>query len=452
MMRRRGLLTAGGAASLAALSTGLGTLWGDGSRAAAGGDYRALVVLFLNGGNDGHNLLVPTDGAYGDYQTARANLALPKNSLLTLPGTSIGHSFGVHPSLAAMHPMYGQQRLVFIANVGPLVMPATATQVLANAVEVPPFLMSHNDQINTQQGWSLAEESSGWAGRGLEALPSTLRHALSAVTLGNGRMLVQGRRNAPAFLARGGSRQWGDADLAQPQSSDAQNLRALAQQQYPNAYQAEYARTMAAAIDDSTRFTQALMQGSAPTADFGGGELGERLRELATILPVMKAQGLRRQVYLLEWGGLDTHSDQRGSSAWSQDSQLAEMAKALAAFDQSNRASGLDLDVLTLATSDFGRTMRPGSGGGSEHAWGNHWFAMGGAVEGGKVQGIFPSPVLGGPDDGDALKNGRHVPTTSTDQVAATLMQWLGLPPSQFHEVFPWLVNFQQKTIPLLRS
>lgn len=110
------------------------------------------------------------------------------------------------------------------------------------------------------------------------------------------------------------------------------------------------------------------------------------------------------------------------------------------------------MNVVTLVMTEFGRTIRPGSGGGSEHAWGNHWFAVGGPVAGRSVVGRFPSLVLGSADDGDPGKNGRMVPTTSSDQVGATLMQWMGLQGSQFHDVFPNLVNFEQKTIPLLRT
>jgi uncharacterized protein (DUF1501 family) len=128
------------------------------------------------------------------------------------------------------------------------------------------------------------------------------------------------------------------------------------------------------------------------------------------------------------------------------------VAQAVAGFDAAMRAAGLGDDVAMLMMSDFGRTVRPGSGGGSEHAWGNHWFALGGAVQGGTVHGTFPSYTLGGPDDGDQAGNGRHVPTLATDQVGATLMQWLGLPPSEFHAVFPDLVNFGQKTIALMRT
>src|SRR5262249_40438626 len=125
---------------------------------------------------------------------------------------------------------------------------------------------------------------------------------------------------------------------------------------------------------------------------------------------------------------------------------------ALAAFDQSMQAAGMDQNVVTLAMSDFGRTLRPASGGGSDHAWGNHWFALGGPVAGGQVLGTFPTLTLGGPDDGDANQGGRLVPTTSTDQVGATVMRWLGLPADQTVAAFPHLANFSQQTIGLLHA
>ena len=418
---------------------------------AVGEEYRALVVLFLNGGNDGNNLIVPTDAMYGDYQSARANLALLKSSLAALPAATAGHTFGLHPALSGFVPFYAQGRLAFVANVGPLVVPCTAAQVKANAVEVPPFLLSHQDQVAIQQGWKVQDDWSGWAGRALELLPSEIRHPISAVTMGSGRTLVLGKRSGVSFMARDGTRYWGPADLANPKTLAAQQLNRMAQWQFPNPYEAEYARTFGGAVDDSTRFTQALMQAREPSADFGTGTLAEKLRALAKALPSFKAQGYKRQVFLVDWGSFDTHTNQRGADSNTQDAQFAVMAKALAAFDESNRAAGLDMSVVTLMMSDFGRTLRPGSGGGSEHAWGNHWFALGGPVQGGTMHGIFPSPVLGGPDDGDRNNNGRHVPTTSTDQVGATVMQWMGLDPSAFDEVFPNLANFRAKTLPLLR-
>lgn len=448
MMRRRHVL-----AGLGGLGT-LGTLASmPGSADAAGEDYRAVVVVYLNGGNDGHNTLVPTDGMYLDYQAARQNLALPRNSLLALPGSSIGHRFGLHPALSPMVSMYTQQRLAFVANVGPLVMPATARQVLDQAVDVPPFLLSHSDQTAIAQGWTVNDDSSGWAGRALELLPSRLQNRAAAVTMDTHRTLVLGRRSPVSSLSDSGNSWWGIGDLKRPQELGTQALTRMAQWQFANAYEAEYARTYGLAINDTVFFSQAYDRAVTPAGDFGSSDqLARRLRALASVLPAFKEAGLKRQVFLLHWGGFDTHTNQRGSDANTQDAQFDILAKALKGFDDSNRASGVDLNVVTLVMTEFGRTVRPGSGGGSEHAWGNHWWAFGGPVAGGQVIGTFPSPVLGGPDDSDAQKNGRHVPTLATDQVGATLMQWMGLAPSQFHDAFPWLVNFQHKTIPLLRS
>lgn len=438
-----------GAGSLAA--AGLLSHLSDRARAVGDDDYRALVVLFLSGGCDGNNVIVPTDGMYGDYQTARTNLAMTRSSLAALPGTAIGHTFGLHSALSSLVPLYGQGRLAFIANAGPLVEPTTAEQAKNKLVDLPPFLLSHNDQVAIQQGWTVKDDFSGWAGRSLELLPSELRHPINAVTMSSARTLVLGKRSRVSFMTRDGSRYWGPADLANPKTLAAQQINRMAQWQFANHYEAEYTRTFGGAVDDSTRFTQALMQAKDPSADFGTGNLADNLRALAKALPSFKALGYKRQVFLVSWGNFDTHTNQRGNDTNTQDAQLALVAKALVAFDETNRGNGLDNNIVTLAMSDFGRTVRPGSGGGSEHAWGNHWFALGGPVQGGTVHGVFPSPVLGGPDDGDRNKNGRHVPTTSTDQVGATAMQWMGLDPSAFHEVFPNLVNFDRKTIPLLR-
>jgi len=444
------------AATLAGLGTGATMLGSWPARSqAADESYKALVVVFLGGGNDGHNTLVPTDGMFADYQLARANLALLKASLVDLPGTAAGHTFGLHPGLAPLVSLYAQQRLAFVANVGPLVVPATAAQVRANAVAVPPFLLSHSDQVAMQQGWTGNEDLSGWGGRALELLPSTLRHSLSAVTTNNDRTLVLGRAAPVSFFGGDGPRYWGRADLAHPERSNVQALSRMARWQSTNAYEQEYARTFGLALADSTVFTQAMMQSKAPAEDFGtdsNGNLGDSMRRIATVLPFFKAQGYRRQIFLVTWGNFDTHANQRGGGSTSQDTQMPPLSKALAAFDSANRASGLDMNVVTAVMSDFGRTVRPGSGGGSEHAWGNHLFALGGPVAGGTVLGTFPSPALGGPDDGDYMNNGRHVPTTSTDQFAASLMLWMGLEPSRLHEAFPNLVNFSQKSIPLLRA
>jgi uncharacterized protein (DUF1501 family) len=453
--RRRLLGGLGGVSGLGALgAVGTSGLLGGLSLPgqAASDDYKALVVIFLNGGNDGHNLLVPTDAGYTDYLNARANLAIPKASLLALPGTVAGRSFGLHPNLAPLAPLYGQGRLAFISNVGPLVEPATATQVRAGSVRVPPFLLSHSDQIAIVQGWTVSDDGSGWAGRGLEALDAGLRHPLAAVAMDTRHQLVTGRATRVAYMPAELQRQWGMANLDQPDTPAARALQRLARSQSAFDYEAEFARSFGAMYLDSVRFSRLLAGAPQPTQSFGDTDIGHELRALASVLPMFRADGLRRQVIQLDWGAFDTHANQRGTAVNSQDKQLGWLGTALAAFDAAVRAAGLDQNVVTLVMTEFGRTLRPGSGGGSEHGWGNHWMALGGPVAGGTVVGRFPSLLLGGIDDADASSGGRIVPGISSDQVGATLMQWLGLPAARFVDVFPLLANFPTRTVPLLRA
>lgn len=439
MKRRNFLQAAAGAGVLGSLSVP-GT--------AAAGDFKALVCVFLNGGNDGHNTLIPTDGAYSDYSNSRgSSLRIAKDSLALLQGSSAGHTWGVHPALAPLAALYNQERLAFIANAGPLIQPTTAAQVLNHSVPIPPFLLSHSDQVAMQQGWMGDEDASGWAGRALEQFPSTLRHLLGAVTMDHNRTLVLGANSRVAFLDHNGSRYWGQADLAQPQSPWSQTVNRMAQWQFANEYEAEYSRTFGGAVAESTLVTQAFLAAHSPQANFGSDDLAVRLRSLASVLPVFKAQGYKRQVYLVNWGSFDTHAEQRGSGERTQDTQLDTLAKALSAWDTANQASGIGSDVTTLVMTDFGRTLKPASGGGTDHAWGNHWWVMGGAVQGGQVIGQLPSLKLGGVDDWDRGKEGRFAPTTSTDQVGATLMQWMGLPTDKLTTVFPNLANFSQKNL-----
>ena len=441
-MKRRDFLKAGtGIAGVSA--TGLLGALGSATY-AANSDYKALVCVFLMGGNDGNNVLVPTDGAYSTYSAGRFDLALPKNSLITLNGTSGGHTYGVNPAVAPLAALYNQQRLAFIANAGPLVEPMTAAQMIDHSRTAPSYLLSHSDQVAVQQGWGTDDDTSGWAGRALELMPANLKNELSAVTMNEQRTLVMGRNSPVSFMSPYGARYWGSADLSHPEQRWTQTVNRMAQWQFANEYEQEYSRTFGSGVRDSTLITNAQLLASTPTGNFADDDLGVRLRTLASVLPVFKSQGYKRQVFLVAWGSFDTHTSQRGTGSTSQDSQLAHLAAALSAFDQSNIAAGVGGDVATVVMSDFGRTLKPASGGGSDHSWGNNWFAMGGPIAGGKVLGQLPSLALGGVDDFDTAGEGRWVPTTSTDQVASSLMQWMGLPSSSVLNVFPHLANFPQ--------
>ena len=251
----------------------------------------------------------------------------------------------MHPALAPLLQPLHPERLAFIANVGPLVEPATAAQVLAGTVDVPPFLMSHNDQTAIVQGWTVQDDTSGWAGRALELLPSQLKNRLAAVTSDTNRTLVLGRQSPVSFMdGNGYNSWWGIGDLGRPQEIGAQSLGRMAQWQFANAYEAEYARTYGMAFDDSTFIAQARAAVVEPTADFGSADerVATSLRNLASLLPYFRSQGLKRQVFLQTWGRFDTHTNQRGSDANTQDAQFAVLAQGAGGFrrDQSRQRPG----------------------------------------------------------------------------------------------------------------
>jgi len=417
------------------------------------GDYRALVVVTLDGGNDGNNLLVPLDGAYADYQRARTDvLALPKDSLAALAGNHIGHQFGLHPGLKPLADLFLRERLAVLSNSGALIQPATPEQVRARSVRLPPFLMSHNDQTSFTQG--AVEDTSGWAGRGLERLPSALKNRVAAVTMNSQRTLIQGQTTAVSFLNGVGDVWWSRSNLLETSNPYTQAIMRMGRMQFTNDYEREYARTLGYTLDDAVLFAKAGQIAKEPAGDFGDTSdwFTRQAHDLAMLLPVFKSLGLKRQVFQLSFGGFDHHTGQRGSTNMTQDAMLATLGRVLNAFDVSNRASGMDREVVTLVMTEFGRTLRPGSGNGSEHAWGTHYLLMGGPVRGGQVIGSFPSLILGGPDDVDEGKNGRFVPTIGTDQIGSTLLNWLGLPRSSFSKVFPYLHYFQDPTLPIIRE
>ena len=359
------------------------------------------------------------------------NLALPKASLLALPGSAAGHTFGLHPALAPLVRLYTQERLAFIANVGPLVEPATAAQVLAGTVDVPPFLMSHNDQTAIVQGWTVQDDTSGWAGRALELLPSRLKNRLAAVTSDTNRTLVLGRRSPVSFMdGNGYNSWWGIGDLGRPQDIGAQSLGRMAQWQFANAYEAEYARTYGMAFNDSTFIAQARAAVVEPTADFGSADEsgGHEPAQPGLAAAVLQVAGPQAPGVPADLGPL-RHPHQPARQRRQHAGRAVRRAgQGTGGFrrDQSRQRPGHERGHPGDDASSDARSGRapvaaastPGATTGSPSA--GRWPAR-------PCVGRFPSLVLGSADDGDPGKNGRMVPTTSTDQVGATLMQWMGL-------------------------
>ncbi len=448
----RGLASFGAVGAGAGLASALSLM--SSSSIADSADYRVLVCVNLSGGADGNDILIPVDGAYADYARARPNLALAKDSLIKLDGSSAGHSFALPPALKDLAPLYAEGRLAMVANVGALIKPITAQQVLNRTAVIPPFLMSHSEQTAIVQGWLGDADPSGWAGRAVELMPAALKKTLPVISYSYDYTLLLGKQSRVTQTQAVYGSQWGPANLSVPTSPWTRAIESMGNMQSSNAYEAEYARTLGATFQDAVKMAQAQAASKTvvSTGDFPDNSLGKDLHHVASLLPVFKAQGVRRQVILVSLGSFDTHVNQRGSSPTSLDSMLNMVGPALAAFDKAIRAAGLDQNVVTLTMSEFGRALQPASGGGTDHAWGSHWWVMGGPVQGRQVIGQFPSLVPGGVDDGDQWKKGRWVPTTAADQVGASLMQWLGLPQDKLLDAFPNLVNFSSKTLPLLQT
>ena len=415
--------------------------------------FKALVVIHLGGGNDANDMIVPMDGAYSDYTKSRPSIAVSKAALSQLSGTHLGHTMGLNTAMSPLLSSFNSGRLAFVVNAGALIKPTTAAEVLNGKAVLPPFLYSHPEQTQYLQGWMGDEDPSGWAGRAMEAIAgnSVLKAPLISVRTSNN-TLVLGQKSRVVNADTGNSRYLGSADLTNPNNRWTQILESLTRLQSPTAVEAEYARTFRGAFLDTRELAIASRSATEPAATFKDTEIGRRLRFFAQTLPYYKASGSTRQVYFTEWGQFDTHANQRNTDNTSgkedQDTQLMQLADAMAAFDQAMMAAGMSNEVAVFVTSEFNRTLDPAAGNGSDHAWGGHWMVMGGRVNGAKMYGDkFPSLVLGGVDDAHNGKRGYWVPQFSSDRVAADLLMWLGLPENKLTEVMPNLKNFTKKNV-----
>ncbi len=413
---------------------------------ARAGDYRAIVCVFLNGGNDGNDSLIPIDTRYDAYSAVRGSMAIPKDSLAPLGGTHDGGRYAMHPGLKPLAPMFDAGRLAWVANVGPLIEPLTIEDARAGR-KMPPFLLSHSEQVAAQNGWLYSDDQSGWGGRAIEAIPDSLRGTLGNISLSDNAQLVSGRSSPPRLLRMvEWSRYWGAADLSDPNQLTGRSLRTLYTPDFADPVQAAYARLLRDATSDAALLAQAFNLSDAG-ATFPSTEIGGNMKEIAQMISVRNAVGATRQVFNVDWGTFDSHGHQRGTENNGQDGQLAELGAALSAFDQALKAQGVSDRVTTFVMTDMGRTFKPSGEAGTDHAWGNHWFVFGDAVKGGKIYGQFPTLTLGGPDDYDIERRGRWLPTTATDQFAATLVSWLGVADADLDKVLPNLKNFSQRSL-----
>jgi uncharacterized protein (DUF1501 family) len=438
-MTRRNLIRLGcGAVTTAASFSRFGAI---NALAQGSSNYKALVCVFMFGGNDSHNMVVPQASAdFTAYKTARGSLALPdgNTSLLPITATS-GTPYAFNSGLMAIHPLWAQQKLAVVANVGMLVQPTTRAQFLASTAPVPTNLFSHSDQVlSMQSGIPTSGGGTGWAGRvadavnglnGSASFPSSISMSGPALfCTGN---IVQSASLIPNFdNALYGFNYW-PATAAAAQKTAYQEIltldSGLAVIQAANKVRQD-------AINLEAMLKSA---GNSPafTTTFPGTGIGQQLLQVAKIIQLRAMTGMSRQVFFCSIGGFDTH----GSQSWEHWNLLKTVSEAMAAFYNATAEMGVADKVTSFTESDFGRTLQP-SGTGSDHGWGSHCLVMGGAVKGGNLYGQFPSMALGGPDDSGS--RGAMIPTTSLDQYGATMAKWFGLSDPDLAVAFPNLSKF----------
>ena len=404
-----------------------------------GGDYKALVCLFLYGGNDANNVIIPHDpSGYASYAAARGTLAVTRESLLPLTlAAGDGRDFGFHANLPELQTLFNNGQLAMVANVGTLVAPITRAQYLAGGAAVPEHLFSHSDQ-SVQWQTSVPDQPllTGWGGRTadlLRSLNGTSNISL-AISLAGTNTFEVGNTVIPYQVSPTGSIAFtglSGSAIADARYQGFQQLMALPRN---NLFAQTYSGTVTRAIENNALLTNALASVPPLATVFPASSLASQLNMVAKIISARTALGMQRQIFFCAVSGYDTHGDQLTAHA----NLLTELSQGMNAFYNATAELGVASNVTTFSASDFGRTF-PTNGSGSDHGWGSHQFVMGGAVRGSRLFGTFPTLAVNGPDD---TGQGRWIPTTSVDEFSATLATWFGVSATDLPTVLPNIGRF----------
>jgi uncharacterized protein (DUF1501 family) len=417
-------------------------------------DYKALVCVFMFGGNDGNNMIIPADSAgyasYGAVRTSASGINIAQASLLQFQPKGGTRTFGFHPSLKRLHPLMQSGQLAALANVGPLNEPMTKTQY-AESKNRPYQLFSHADQQTQWQNADSQELSRiGWGGRLADAVTAMNNGAAMpvATSIAGSVMFGQGGATNMLTVPSGGSFGLLDASTSDALATARRSaLMALLSERREHTLVEHAAGGLKTAIELSGIVNPVVSSANSTTDGLFNPQnsgLETQLQRVARLIAKRDDFGVKRQIFFVSIGGFDTHANQ----AATQEDLLADVDSALASFYESTLALGVADKVTTFTMSDFGRTLKPAAGGGSDHAWGNHHLILGGAVKGGAMYGAFPELVIGGPND--VSSEGRWLPTTSVDQYAATLANWFGVRTDDLSTVVPNINAFATKTLGFL--
>ncbi len=459
MKRRDFLCKSGYALGAATIATGLNRFGMINALAMqnAPTDYKALVCIFLSGGNDNNNTIVPLDTTgYNNYSAARlaSGLAIPQANLLPITVPSMSNAqFGLHPNLTELRTLYNQQKLAVVANAGPLVHPMTRAQYLANSVPKPYQLFSHSDQVTQwQTSISNTRSQTGWGGRlsdrtqsfnGSNTFPMVT--AVTGSNIFNFGITTRPLTIAPAPTGLHQVLVLSGFGTAADEVARRNSMNLLRTVDLQNTLVQTASGQTQQALDISAAFsTDPTLTTTFPTSS-----IGNQLKQIAKVIKLNQtapALGLERQIFFCSMGGFDTHQNQPNDQV----NLFTQLSAAMKAFYDETVVLGIESRVTSFTLSDFGRTLEPSGTGtavGSDHGWGSHMFIMGGAVSGGDFYGVagpngtvFPTLLMGGVNDSGT--RGRWIPTTSVEQYGATLASWYGLAPADLPLVFPLVGNF----------
>lgn len=415
--------------------------------AATATDYKAIVCVFLYGGNDYGNTLVPYDqNSYNAYAALRPTLAIARSALtntvltpLTAPVDAAGFArqYALAPELAPLMPIFNAGKMGVLLNVGTLVQPTTKLQYTNKTARLPPKLFSHNDQQSVWQSSAPEGAVSGWGGRIGDLLQSGNGNAtFTCVNVSGNAVFLSGGSAVQYQVSTSGSVPF--TALKSPlfgSSAASAALQTLVTQPRTHLLENEYTRVSKRAIDANVVLSSALT--TAPplaTAFPAANSLGDQLKLVARMISAGPALGAKRQVFFVSIGGFDTHD----GLLTVHPKLMTSVGDALAAFYAATVELGVADKVTTFTASDFGRTLS-GNNDGSDHGWGSMHFMLGGAVQGQRYYGMPPAIASNGPDD---VGQGRLLPTTSVDQYAATLGRWMGATDTDLLGLLPNLVNW----------
>jgi uncharacterized protein (DUF1501 family) len=438
------------AASMPRAGLGIGSLAAMSNLSAqTATDSKFLVCLFLRGGNDQSNTIIPTTASeFAIYKNTRPAISLSASAPLAItPDAFNGPSLGLHPNLPFMAQLFNQGKAAIVANVGNLVVPTTKTQWNKGeaTVPVPLQLFSHLDQeTQWQTAYMQRVSQSGWLGRAADLLASTYNPSSSismCMTGGRSSLMITGDKVMPYKITPTGSPKAFALNGIQYSAVAVNSLRNIYQQGRSSYMESQVSATINRSMSSEVLVT-AAQSGVKITATFPSTPLGLQFYGVAKMMSSAKQLGQRRQVFYVDIDGFDFHDDLIERQA----NRLAELNAAIAAFYTYLQESGLWSQTVVFTGSDFGRALQS-NGKGADHGWGGHQFVFGGPVRGKRVYGQWPQIALGSPDDAG---QGRLIPTTSTDQYAATLASWLGVSSTDMRLVLPNIGNFASSNLGFL--